>query len=209
MNLPDPALAALIGASVAGLFSILGFLLVRSKEQSTRKEEAALKFLQRQIEELYGPLAGLLQRTATVHAVAHARLFRDGRFDWESLTDEEKQLWRFLNTHYLIPTNDEILELVNTKSFLFEGEVAPPVVQQFRTHALQYKLINTIWDHTGLDAKFIDHVRFPKDLPTYVENTLRALRAQHEFYLRKVTRVPVDAGRLRKAANDKQSRPLA
>jgi hypothetical protein len=194
MNLPGPALAALIGAFVAGLFSIAGFLLVRSKEQSTRKEEAALKFLQRQIEELYGPLSGLLQRTATVHTIARARLFRDGRFDWDALTDEEKRLWQFFNTHYLIPTNDQILDLVNSKSFLFEGEVAPPAVQQFRTHALQYKLVNTIWDHTGLDAKFIDHGRFPRDLPVYVESTLQALRARHQFYLQKVT-APVGTAR--------------
>ena len=51
MQIPLPILAALAGAVAGGIVS----LLVKRRE---RREEASLSHLQRQIEELYGPLYG-------------------------------------------------------------------------------------------------------------------------------------------------------
>ena len=97
-------LAAFFGATVAGGFSLTSLLLIRRKEDTTRREQAALQHLQRQIED-----------------------------------------------------------------------------------AIQYELVNTIWQSTGVDASFIDHVRFPKDLEQYVETTLADLRSRHNDYLRRLS----------------------
>lgn len=127
MNIPDPVLAAFIGATVAGGFSVLSFLLMRRKENTTRREQAALQHLQRQIEELYGPLLGHLQRTRVVFEVAMARLRRpDGTMKFFELDEDEKKLWLFFNNTYLLPTNKEIAQLLQTKSFLLDSLLLTP-----------------------------------------------------------------------------------
>ncbi|MCA9330595.1 hypothetical protein KC957_00980, partial [Candidatus Saccharibacteria bacterium] len=58
----EAASAALIGALAAGVFTALGWfvmhLLSDRRERVVQRRQAALHHLQRQIEELYGPLSG-------------------------------------------------------------------------------------------------------------------------------------------------------
>jgi hypothetical protein len=187
ISIPDPALAALIGAAVAGSFSVLSFFLVKRKEDTTRREQAELQHLQRQIEELYGPLLGHLQTTQVVYEIAMARLRRtDGSMNFGDLSEDEKRLWLFLNNTYLLPTNAEVAKLLQAKSFLLDSLDPPQSISQFGAHAIQYELVNTVWQETGVDASFINHVRFPKDLEEYVRTTLTDLRSRHNHYLRRL-----------------------
>lgn len=90
LEIPDPVVAALVGAFVAGAFSILSFILIRRKEQVTRENEAAASYLERQIEELYGPLLGLVQSNRAVYEVASLRLKgAHGGLDFRRFDEEE------------------------------------------------------------------------------------------------------------------------
>jgi len=126
-----------------------------------------LRHLQRQIEELYGPLLGLIQDGRVVYEVAMNRLKRaDGTMDFRTLSDEEMKLWLFFNNTYLLPTNRKMAKLLREKAFLLDSLEPPRSVTHFCTHAIQYELVNTVWQSTGVDATFIDHIHFPKELNT-------------------------------------------
>ena len=56
MEIPLPIIAALTAALVSGGFSVL-----------KRREEARLRYLERQIQDLYGPLYGLIQFGAAIN----------------------------------------------------------------------------------------------------------------------------------------------
>lgn len=74
MQIPLPVIAALTGALIAGGFSLLTLILVVRNEKRKRREEAALRHLQRQIEELYGPLFGLIEFGAAINDIEWKRL---------------------------------------------------------------------------------------------------------------------------------------
>jgi hypothetical protein len=75
MQILLPIITALTGALAAGIFSLL---TLRRKS----REEASLRHLQRQIEELYGPLYGLIQFGATINEIEWQKLPKESSPDY-------------------------------------------------------------------------------------------------------------------------------
>lgn len=79
MQIPFPVIPALTAALVSGAFSVLTLIVVLINEKRKRREEARLRHLQRQIEELYGPLYGLIQFGAAVNSIEWQRVPADSK----------------------------------------------------------------------------------------------------------------------------------
>ena len=100
-----------------GLITAVGWFvnsfLSRQAARRLAQHEAALRRLRVQIEELYGPLSGLIQQSASVYGVATSVLpATAGKFDMGKFSDADWNAWRYLCERYFLPPNREISSLV-------------------------------------------------------------------------------------------------
>src|SRR5687768_8629727 len=90
------ALPAFIGALVAGLFTATGWYVTKQKEEKSRRREISLRYLQRQIEEFYGPLFGFILQSGKVYDIARKMLPTDEtskRLNIYHFSAEQNKIW--------------------------------------------------------------------------------------------------------------------
>jgi hypothetical protein len=181
--------AALIAAMVAGLFTALGWYtthrLATKKEEHARRQEATLKHLQRQIEELYGPLLGLIQHAGVVFEVAASRVPRTpgGAVDQARFSTRDADVWNYFTEGYFLPLNAQIESLLRKKIYLLESIELPPSFQEFFRHQAAFECLHRLWKEKGVDSSDFRSTGWPKEFETDVKSHLEELRRRHRQYL--------------------------
>lgn len=184
MQIPLPVLAALTGALVGGGFSLLTLLVV---EKRKRQEEAALRHLRRQIEELYGPLYGLIQFGEAVNDIEWLRLPSDARDEKGRPKDEEGgKVIRFFREHYYLPLNEQMMELIRTKVYLLDSDTIPKSFTDFIRHAAQLDCFHRLWKEADIRTHGIKPIEYPSEFRSEVEGTLNQLRREYNEYIRRM-----------------------
>jgi hypothetical protein len=173
--------AAVISACVATAVAAVGWFitnqLTRRREEEGRRQQAALKHLERQIEALYGPLLGLIQQSDAVFKVAQQR--RD-------LKDPDSEgAWNYFIEKYFLPLNAQMMTLLSTKVHLSNADNWPSYLAFF-THQAQFESLHRIWVEQHIDSHLIKGEGWPQQFGLDVRNTLDELRARHSHYLRKL-----------------------
>jgi hypothetical protein len=186
---------AIISACVAGAVTSVGWFktnqLTQRREEEARRQQAALKHLERQIEELYGPLLGLIQQSEAVFKVAVLR--RD-------LKDPDSQrAWKYFIEKYFLPLNAQMATLLSTKVHLSYGDSWPASHLEFFTHQAQFESLHKIWVEEHIDSQMIRGAGWPQQFGEDVRRTLYELR---EFYSQSLTKVGAVQGSQRGSSKD-------
>jgi hypothetical protein len=193
MQIPLPVIAALTGALAAGSFSLLTLILVLRNERRKRREEARLRHLQRQIEELYGPLYGLIQFGAAVNEIELLRLPAAARDEKGRPKDEEGgRVVRFFRENYYLPLNKQMIELIRTKVYLLNSDAIPDSFTKFIRHAAQLDSFHGLWKESNIRTHGIKPIEYPLDFRSDVEAILNELRREYNEYISRMK-----SGRLR------------
>ncbi|MCU1293520.1 MAG: hypothetical protein JWP08_2370 [Bryobacterales bacterium] len=173
---------ALLSAFVAGTITLAGWFitsgLTKRREDDARRQQAALKHLERQIEELYGPLLGLIEQSSAVFAVAIQRRERKDQ-------DSEKA-WHYFIEKYFLPLNLQMVKLLSTKVHLRNTDTWPPSYLAFFVHQAQFEGLHNLWADMRVDSSSIKGEGWPKNFSEDVRKTLDDLKARHNDYLRKL-----------------------
>jgi hypothetical protein len=174
--------AGVAGACVAAAVTSVGWFitnrLTQRREEEARRQQAALKHLERQIEELYGPLLGLIQQSEAVFKVAVLR--RD-------LKDPDSQkAWGYFIDKYFLPLNAQMAILLSTKVHLSYAENWPASYLEFFTHQAQFESLHKIWVEQHIDSQMIKGGGWPQQFGADVRQTLYELR---ELYSQCLTNV--------------------
>src|SRR5918992_4081292 len=104
-----PVIVALLAGSVTALGWLVNHWLSGRREEQRRRTEAQLKFVERQIEELYGPLAFLIYEGRRnfldlLDTLGRRTVFVGNR----PLPQDELQTWLFWAEAEFLPRNDRI-----------------------------------------------------------------------------------------------------
>lgn len=183
MQIPLPVIAALTGALVAGIFSLLTLILVLRNERRKRREEARLRHLQRQIEELYGPLYGLIQFGAAVNEIELLRVPAGDRDErGRPKTEEGGKVVRFFRENYYLPLNKQMTELIRTKVYLLNSDAIPDSFTKFVRHAAQLDSFHGLWKQADIRTHGIKPIGYPAEFRSDVEKTLNELRREYNEY---------------------------
>jgi hypothetical protein len=182
-----------IGIVVLIAAFVLNRLLEKYKVQQAREKEiemlevaAARQYLQRQVEELYSPLFGFIQRAQQLYNIARAKVpSLDGT---RTATAEEAEIWRWFVEAYFLPINKQIGELIRSKIYLLENGQLPESFERFFQHETQFECLHRLWQEKRVTSESIVGAGWPKDLQSNVQETLQRLRAHHEMYAQKVVR---------------------
>jgi len=172
------ATVSVIGWSVAHLFS-------KRREDHARKAQAAIRHLERQIEEFYGPLDGLLTYADTVYQLEQKR--KQLRPSEQSAND--KDVIQFFIESYYIPLNRQITELMHSKVHLMVEEKIPESYKEFMAQAATLESFHNLWRKTGLHSFFMPPPErdWAKALRAEVAQSLFELRTKHAELIRNET----------------------
>lgn len=186
--------AVLLGAISAGVFSAVGwfvsYFLSKRREYNLQKRKSIIGQLERQIEELYGPLLGLIRNSRYVFEVSKKLLPSDQEKGilFENFTEQDYKIYWHFTDNYFLPNNAKIANLLHTKLSLLETERMPKSFDDFLKHQAEYectcratRLIDS--HHNG----FVDYDQeWPKQFEEDVEKLLRATRESYDDYLKKL-----------------------
>jgi hypothetical protein len=131
---------ALIGTVCGALVAMVGWFVSNSlslrREITARRDIAARAHLENQIEQLYGPLLGLIQYSRGAFSVAAKKLLTDsaGRIDQSRFSGADGEIWRFCIENYFLPVDAEIRQLIRTKIHLLESGILPKSFEDFFSH---------------------------------------------------------------------------
>lgn len=171
--------AALIAAAIAALGWFVTYVLRRRADLESARREAAVRHLERQLDELYGPLAFLILEGTRVFddlVQDFGTEWRDGR---RMLDADEVEKWLFLVDTHFFPRNEQIEELLSTKAHLIEGNRMPDSFLAFLDHHSSWKLDHLMWKKTGKLERLYSRRRWPARFAEDVLQTFQELKLRH------------------------------
>lgn len=187
----QPIWAALIGAAVAVIGWFANHWLTARREEGRRRVEAQLKFIERQIEELYGPLAAaLFEGRRSFHDLLDS-LGRQYVFPANGqLPEEELRTWLFWAETEFLPMNEYIKNLLKTKAHLIYGAEFPDSYVNFLDHCNSWAVNHRRWKEQQVTYSWHSKVNWPELFEKQVIDTFQLLKLRHAELLGELTANP-------------------
>ena len=153
---------AWVGVFGGVLVAVVGALLAYFNTQRTNRRHARLDRVNRQLEELYGPMLAQAEASARGFTTFRARL-RDGKpymfTEQDPLTVRERDIWEVWMRQVFMPANRTVYDLIVTKTHLIDDDVMPEPLIHFLAHVKGYEVTMAAWDigdYTHLTST-VDH----------------------------------------------------
>lgn len=182
---------SIIVAIITGLVTAIGWLvshiLLTRREEEKRKMDASLQFIDRQLEELYGPLAFLIWESDRAFKDLLETLGRSFVFHSERpMPEQELKIWLFWLDNFFFPKNEKIKELLMTKTHLIEGEEMPVSYIKFLEYYNSWKMEHLRWQKEEVPYSWHSKMNWPREFGSDVTSTFKRLKAKQSRYKGKV-----------------------
>jgi hypothetical protein len=187
----QPVWVALIGAAVAATGWFINHWLTARREEGRRRVEAQLKFIERQIEELYGPLAATLYEGRRTFLDLLDSLGRRYVFLHNGpLPEDELRTWLFWAETEFLPRNDYVKNLLKTKAHLIYGGEFPESYVDFLDHCNSWAVNHRRWKEQQVAYSWHSKVNWPEAFEKQVIDTFQLLKHRHAELLGELTANP-------------------
>jgi hypothetical protein len=182
-------LSAIIGSSA--LTAVIGWFIIHrltmQREETARRDNASRMHLEAQIEQLYGPLLGLIQHSRIIFEVAAQKLpTKDNLIDFTQFSAIDCDIWHFFVESYFLPINARIRDLIRAKMHLLDIGILPKSFEVFFLHEVQFEALHRLWKEKNLDSFSVQGEGFPLSFEEDVLATLDKLRIQHQVFLKQL-----------------------
>jgi hypothetical protein len=176
----DTALVvAVLAAAVTAMGWIVNSVLASRNERRRVRLSAQLAHVERQLAELYGPLAFLIYEGRATFEDLQATVGRRYIFQGQPLTEPELQLWLFWVDEDLMPRKAAIQALLSSKAHLIEADELPASYAAFIEHYNAWRVTHTRWREEGVAYSWHSKRNWPNDFDTEVLETFRSLKRKH------------------------------
>jgi hypothetical protein len=167
-----PQNATLTVGIIAAFITALGWFVnefMRKRNEDNRKKiDEKAKFIERQIEQFYGPLFCLVNQIVICNHVLYQINFANNK---RSDTDREI-INDFFQKNYFIPLHNEFNTILKNKLYLIDGSELPESIYIYLRHALQEHAQLTLWNDFKIDTSDVKGIHYPKELYTDIKNGL-------------------------------------
>ena len=185
--MPIQIQVALIAAVVVMLGWVVTNNLAFRNLNRARRLEAKLQHVRQQIQELYGPMLGLLRERQLVYEIMTKRLPTrpDGKIDRDAFDADHSVIFNFLVEEYLMPINKQISTLLREKNHLLATLTLPETFQQFQNYRAYVETLHILWKRTGKESRMVTGRGWPDGIEVEVQGVLTTLRAEHDRLIEK------------------------
>jgi hypothetical protein len=183
-----PVVVALIAGAVTAVGWMANHIFAGRQERAKQKKEASLKHVERQLEELSGPLAFLMYEGRRTFLDLLDTLGRDYVFkEGEPLLEDELRTWLFWAEYSLIPKNEKIKNLLMSKTHLIEGPRFPESYVAFLDHHNSWAVKHERWKQEQVEYSWQSKIGWPESFEKEVISTFESLKAKHAALLGELT----------------------
>lgn len=185
-----PIVVALIAGAITAFGWLVTHILTDRRERAKQRTEASVKHVERQLEELYGPLAFLLYEGRRTFLDLLDTLGRNSVFmGGKVLSEKDLKTWLFWAEHIFLPNNEKIKQLLMSKTHLIEGERFPESYIAFLDHYNSWAVNHKRWKEEGVDYSWHSKINWPIEFEQEVIATFEALKAKHSALLGRLTHI--------------------
>jgi hypothetical protein len=175
-----PITAAVIAAAVSVLGWVLNHILSSRSERKRARLTARLGHIERQLSELYGPLAFLIHEGRATFTDLLQNLGRTYIFQGdEPLPADELNLWLFWVDHELMPRNEKIQTILSANAHLIAGDELPTSYVRFLDHYNSWRMTHERWKAEGIAYSWHSKINWPTDFEDEILTTFRRLMRTH------------------------------
>jgi hypothetical protein len=183
-------LIAIIAASVSIVGWLVNHVLSLRSERRRIRLVAQLSHIEKQLAELYGPLAFLLYEGTGSFEDLLGTLGRRYIFTGDSaLPEGELKLWLFWVDYDLMPRNAVIQSLLSTKTHLIAGSDMPASYVKFLDHYNSWRVSHARWKEHGVEYSWHSKINWPQEFESEVIDTFKDLMRRHAELIGAVARV--------------------
>ena len=186
---PDPLSLFLngtvIAAALTGAVTAAGWFVSKTidarQQARLKRAEFRRSYIQKQIEEFYGPLYSLAWQIITTNYLKGRMLGHPDLPEKDRSTIED-----FLATRYFLPTHNRILSILKTKLYLLDGTTMPNSFYNYLAHAIQETVQHELWSERGVSTIFIPGSPYPKEFQQTILASLQKLMKEYEVNVREL-----------------------
>jgi hypothetical protein len=171
-NLIIAIAAPLITAAVTALGWLVLHVLQQRRDARKGAQEAHSAFLQRQIEELYGPLSNIATQIVVTNHVLFGLI--------RSSPGNRSKLEEVFYFEYFRPLHLEARNLLKSRLHLVEGEHLPSTFYHYLKASMQEEVQRRLWKEHQVDTSNVKGEPYPDSFTTEVQGTLEALMSRYE-----------------------------
>jgi hypothetical protein len=183
----DAVIAATIAGSVASIGWLATYALTASANLRSLKQAAALRHIEKQLEELYGPLAFLVLEGEQTFKELTQVLGREDIFDEDDhISEADLKTWLFWAECDFLPRNEKIKELLSQKThLLFNSKMADSYLE-FLNHHNSWMIRHLRWKEQKIDYSWHSATNWPAEFVGDVLHAYESLQEQHTELLAKI-----------------------
>ena len=171
---------ALIGAVITAAGWLVTHVMQERREREKHAREALLKYTERQLEELYGPLAFLIIEGRRTFIDLLETLGRKYVFAADdSISPEDLKTWLFWAEHDALPRNQKFKELLASKTHLIEGDAMPESFTAALDHHNSWMINHLRWQKEGVPYSWHSKTNYPVEFERQVLQTFTDLKKRH------------------------------
>lgn len=177
----------LIAAAVSGIGWVINYWFSSIRDERKRRIEVQLKFVERQIEELYGPLAACLYEGRQTFLELLKSLGRSSVFEAnQELKADELKTWLFWVESEFLPRNEQISILLKTKAHLVDGPRFPNSYVNFFEHCSSWAIYHRRWMEQKVKYNWHASINWPDEFEKEALSTFQEIKARHASLLGKL-----------------------
>ena len=175
-----PVLLAIFSASVTLAIATGGWVYTHLHRLHFERRNDRLRFVEKQLNEFYGPLYVTLRVNDILVRALLARRQQEGTAFLDA--DAPRQAghvseWRIWVEANFMPANKRLVDLIAEKAHLIREEEMPECLLQFAAHVAGYQAIVERW-RLGDFSEAVSRFAFPDDLDDYAERSYKDLKQE-------------------------------
>jgi len=169
---------AIIAGSVTAIGWLVTHVLAVWREDLKHSREAYLLHTEKQLEELYGPLAFQVYEGRRTFKDLLSTLGRSAVFlsSGESLSEDDLKTWQFWAENDFRPRNKTIKQLLLNKPHLIEGNSMPKSYVEFLDHCNSWEINHLRWELEGVEYSWHSNINWPDKFEEDVINVFSQLQ---------------------------------
>ncbi len=176
------AIVALIAAIISAIMTMQGWREEQRRSFQQMQYESEVEHIRRQIEELYGPLYGLIQKSEAIGEVYERVLPSDEeKKHSEASKNNYANIWIFFRENYFYPIGEKQAELINNKVYLLNSGEIPESFAQFLRHQATRECLLRLWKEHNIDnmQRKVSHGYPEQQFKEDVKTSLDQLREKY------------------------------
>ncbi|MET8680936.1 hypothetical protein ABZW18_25990 [Streptomyces sp. NPDC004647] len=167
---------AVIAGSVSAVGWLVNHALSGRAERKRARHQAALTHVERQLEELYGPLLFLMHEGESSFSDFTQTVGGHAVFVNEQIEPDNLQPWLFWVDNDFMPRNRAIQTLLSTKAHLIDASRMPASYLQFLDHHNSWHVSHLRWKEDGVPYRWHSRTGWPRDFQSDVIATYERLK---------------------------------